>query len=214
MREDIRNRYFTYRAEQPWLPAKTALRWAREYKEPRFRLANGRTMFAEDEFRFYLQQEDSEDSYEDGGAAGGFSRKPKPGAVPIRERSRFDEMWKTVNWFAPGITYKEHYSGLRQTCTRGEADYLARKYVHEDLKRALSFGEEWHWTFLHVIVRHATTSIILAETSLGGVESDSNADYVSDVFEDLVEEARTEALATLAKIRAGSPGEASAGANP
>lgn len=99
---------------------------------------------------------------------------------------------RRVHVFRPGVPYRDHYRALRKMgFDRHEADCLAREYVVQALKDAMSDDYE----MLVATVGIVRCGVELGGASVGGIgfngkESRAERDsYLREVFEDLVAEA-------------------------
>jgi hypothetical protein len=110
---------------------------------------------------------------------------------------RYTDKWETgaikrhnaghneYKYFVPGTTYQEHRDALHKAgYSRGNCDELAREYNYQDFKRMerLNNGD---WCFLGI----QAEAVIIVDSQLQritsgglwGIESDSDASYISEV---------------------------------
>ncbi len=96
-------------------------------------------------------------------------------------------------YFIPGMSYKDHYDGLRKMgYSKGEADYLARSYTYQDYRRMerLNRGD---WLYMGIEAEAMIKYPIgggnyrlqrFTSGGLWGIESDSGDDYITEVEND------------------------------
>lgn len=203
MTEEIKEKFFENRKKCPGMGASRALAWAKQQKAvssgPDFD-GSKKIVWTEGKFHIHAQLRPDSAGFEDGGGMGSFSRKHTTGAIPVRERC--NGVWTTDCYYRPEVTYQEHRKGLREiNFGKHEADVMARQYVREDLKRALSFGEDWSWCGIVVEVFDAESGVLLGDASLWGINSDADADYLTSTLADIVSEARSDAMKQIESLR-------------
>lgn len=142
------------------------------------------------------------DEYPDLSHLGEYSDKKGPGAID-RFRGN-EEKWRRYRefrYFIPANTEEEHRCGLRAMgFTRGESGRLAKEYVLRDFKRMETHDSEWE--ILGIIVTASVNGINLANSSLWGIESDSDKEYFASILCDLADEAKSEAMKKLSELQA------------
>lgn len=99
---------------------------------------------------------------------------------------------REYKYFIPATSYKEHWQGLHKLgYSRGDCDYLARKYVYEDYNRMESLNRD-DWYFIGIeaeaIVKYPIGQgnyrlEYFRSGGLWGIESDSK-DYIKEVESD------------------------------
>lgn len=102
----------------------------------------------------------------------------------------------------PAITEDAHY---RELCKlkygRRESRELAQAYFKQDLARLEAYQRgDWHMCCLGVRIAD-DEGRELATAYLGGVESDASAGYLGETYAELLEEARSEAIDSIARTR-------------
>lgn len=106
-------------------------------------------------------------------------------------RDRSESYSRICHRFEPNIRYRDHVKNLRETYGRHEADCLARKYVYEVIKKAMS---QWSKYVVEMCAYLDGTEI--ASAAIGGVETGDTAkeyrDYIMEVSDDLVSEVLSE----------------------
>lgn len=75
------------------------------------------------------------------------------------------------------------------------------KTRHAAYRRACDFGEGWCHVAVEVQARRH--GVVLAETSLGGIESDTEEDYFTEMVLELADEAIAQARSTLRRLCGG-----------
>lgn len=131
---------------------------------------------------------------------GTFTDKWELGAIARKNPGRNE-----YKYFVPGISHEDHRKSLSMMgYSKGEANRLASKYVRESMARAERFasGDIGHWCLLVYVYKE---SIELASQSLGGIEHDSDQEYIDYETWNLVQEALPEAQKTIEKLCACEP---------
>lgn len=131
---------------------------------------------------------------------GSFTDKFELGAIARKNPGRNE-----YKYFVPGISREEHRKSLSMMgYSRGEANRLASKYVREDMARAERFasGDIGHWC---ILVRVYKESIGLAVDSLGGIDHDSDQEFIDSSAWDCIENALPEARKMIEKLCACEP---------
>ena len=117
--------------------------------------------------------------------------------------------WDRVGWdeythFIPQITEDEHFTGLRAMMRGSKHVYsvkrareLARSYVQQDYERMEAYNND-QWSMLGCIVTFKVNSITISESSLWGIESDTDKSELSSIESALCYEAYQEGFKQVA----------------
>lgn len=140
------------------------------------------------------------DEYPDLSWLGEFTDKYQEGAIDHHAQLGYTDR-RVFRWFVPCNTEQDHYKSLRgMGYTHLGALRMARKYVKQDYKRLVTYGDYWHMT--GVIVKLSIDGVEVAESSLWGIESDSGDDYYNEVISDNLAECIRQARQSVDKFAA------------
>jgi hypothetical protein len=144
-----------------------------------------------DFIRFEVEQ--TEDDYNDYDTLGKFTDRWEPGAINhFAKQYGYDGQSRdTCKWFVPANDYASVRRDLiKMNYGKTQADAAAREYVAQDYKRAATYGD--HWSNLIVTVTAYVGSMEVGSASLGGVESDGDQAYMTEIENDLRAEIMSE----------------------
>ena len=106
--------------------------------------------------------------------------------------------------FIPQITEDAHFTSLRAMMHGSKHAYsvkrareLARSYVQQDYERMEAYNND-QWSVLGCIVAFKVNNIIISESSLWGIESDTDKPKLSRIESDLCYEAYQEGFKQIA----------------
>lgn len=137
-------------------------------------------------------------------ALGQFTDQWRPGAIDHWGRTHHSDYKdaNTFRWFVPTNSYQEHLAGLRRlNFGRHQAHTLARSYCLQDYRRACEMGQSWDAIILSVTVCRG--GVELGRASCGGIESDCDDGYLTEMAQDLAREALAEARKNARELFAG-----------
>lgn len=206
MNAKLRKAYRSLRAAHPTATASTLLTWARSnLKRKPFdwcddRHGMPRREWEQDGYRLVAMV--GLDEYGTVDWIGEFEYSGiSRGAVRVRAPNNFRTDRHGCCFFAPAISYADHYKELRKlNFGRAEADLLARSYIKNDADRLRRYCDG-DLSLLRVGVTAYRAGVELGSASLHGIDVDSMRDpYLAEVALELTGEALAEAKATLAKL--------------
>lgn len=192
--------YRENRRKHPTAGARHALDWARIAIKQSTPVLDWNYDGASAEFKrhgFTVRVNVEPDYDADTSMLGTFTDKWSPDVIKRRNPDR-----NGYRYFDPGISYREHYKGLRDMhYGRADANRLAREYVQTDMQRAETLGTEW--TMWSVSLTVSRRGITLASAGVGGVDAEPEDDYYEELVRDLLSEAIPDARAALRDLCSG-----------
>lgn len=168
--------------------------------------AFGETAWSDDSFEvehegFTVRVRFDYDTDPDLSYIGEFSDTPEAGAIDHHEQGRWlGRSWRGDRYFNP-TNYSSALKYYQETEKLSEEEAKARadREAMQDYNRLVGYYTD-EWSMLTMVVTVYLNGVMLGDSSLGGVDSDSGSAHFLEIYEEQLHEAMVEARKTLDKL--------------
>jgi hypothetical protein len=136
---------------------------------------------------------------------GEYTNNPDYSHLVIDREMNGDMGYHECRYWESAQTLKELESSRKWFQEHGYSKHdsyeLPRSYVRQDYARMEAY-DRGDWCYLFITVTAVLDGMELAFASLGGIESDSDADYIEEITNELIAECQSELPETKERLRA------------